>query len=158
MFNGQLYISDAGGVSINAAATTSAIINPNAGIKLASKDTIDGFLASSDSVTQTTTLIEEHTVSVSNYADMNTKLSTLNISSGTLSVYRNGQKALINDVDENWSFSDLQSAISHNFSDVKLNIEDGYLKFYSDTAGVSVEVGSTTDSSNFLASFMTKLH
>ena len=81
---------------------------------------------------------------------MNTKLGTLNISSGTLSVYRNGQKTLIN-VDENWSFSNLQSAISAKFSDVKLNIEDGYLKFYSDTAGVSVEVGSTTDSSNFLA-------
>lgn len=148
--NGVLYISDADNVSIDSARTTSAIINPNAGIKLTQKDSIDGFLASSDSVTIETTTLEERTVSASNYADLNTKLSTLNISSGTLSLYRNGEKALIN-VDENWTFNDLRAAISAEFSDLELSFDEGKVKIFSKTDGVSVQIGSTTDGSNFLA-------
>ena len=45
----------------------------------------------------------------------------------------------------------MNSLISARFSDVKLGFEDGYLRIYSDSVDVSVEVGSTTDTSNFSA-------
>lgn len=147
---GKLYISNMHGFSIDASKTTSSIINPNANIFLTNKDKIDGFMESSTEVMQTTTTLEEFTLSAANYADMDTKLSTLNISDGTLSIFRNGEKAVIN-VESDKTFADLRSQISSKFSDVDLKIENGKLIIYSKNDDINVEVGTTTDTSNILA-------
>lgn len=147
---GKLYISDMHNFSIDTAKTTSSIINPNANIFLTDKDKIDGFMESSTDVMQTTTTLEEYTLSAANYADMNTKLSTLNISDGTLSIFRNGEKAIVN-IESDKTFTDLRSQISSKFSDVDLKFENGKLIIYSKTDNVNVEVGTTTDTSNILA-------
>ena len=148
--NGKLYISDMHNFSIDISKTTSSIINPNANIFLTDKDKIDGFMESSTDVMQTTTTLEECSLSAANYADMNTKLSTLNISDGTLSIFRNGEKAIVN-IESDKTFADLRSQISSKFSDIDLKFENGKLIIYSKADGVNVEVGTTTDTSNILA-------
>ena len=99
-------------------------------------------------ITSTEVIVEQHDKSAANYADHNTKLNLLNITSGTLNIYRNGEKAEII-VDSEQTFGDLGSKISAKFSDVKLSFENGKLKIAS-TKG-DVVVGTTTDSSNFAA-------
>ena len=148
--NGKLYISELHDFSINTSKTTSSIINPNSNIYLEQKTQIDGFMESSQDIEETKTIIEEKTLSVANYADLNTKMGLLNISKGSLTVYKNGEKATIQ-IDSNETFQDLQSRLSSAFSDLDLKFEDGYLTIYSKVDGVQVEVGSTTDTSNFLA-------
>ena len=82
---------------------------------------------------------------------MDTKLSTLGITSGSLSIYRNGEKALIN-VESSHTLGDIRSLISQKFSNVDMKFDDnGKLVFYSTDKDVSVELGNTTDTSNFLA-------
>lgn len=76
-------------------------------------------------------------------------MSLLNITSGTLSVFRDGQRATVN-VNSDETFGQLRSRIATAFADVDIKFENGYLKFYSNT-GASVEVGSTTDTSNISA-------
>ena len=149
--NGKLYVSNAGDLSIIADRTTSSLFNPNANLKMTSKDVLSGFMSSTATVQSTTTIIEEHSASASAYADMNTKLSTLGITSGSLSIYRNGEKALIN-VESSHTLGDVRSLISRKFSNVDMKFDDnGKLVFYSTDKDVSVELGNTTDTSNFLA-------
>ena len=149
--NGKLYITNAGDMSVIADRTTSALFNPNSNLKLTSKSVLNGFLSSTATVQSTTTIVEEHSASASAYADMNTKLSTLGITSGSLSVYRNGEKALIN-VESSHTLGDIRSLISQKFSNVDMKFDDnGKLVFYSTDKDVSVELGNTTDTSNFLA-------
>ncbi len=150
LLNGKLYISNSGELSIDSSKTTSALINPYANLKLTYKDDLPGFYASNDTVKETTTTIEESTLSAANYADLNTQLKTLNITSGSLTIYRDGLKALIN-IDEEQTFADLRSQIAGKFSDVDLKFENGKLVVYSKTDGVNLDVGNTTDTSNFLA-------
>lgn len=146
--DGQLMIqSGYDTFTINTDGTTSNLL---ATIGLTYKQDLGGFAASSDTTKATTTLIEERTFSVANYADMNTKMGLLNISDGTLSVYKNGQKATIQ-VKKDETFGQLRSRISTAFADVDIAFEDGYLKFYSKTDGNSIEVGATTDTSNISA-------
>ena len=135
--------------TINSNGTTSSLINPNTKIGLTFKDDLGGYVASVDTVMATTTTVEERTLSVANYADLSTKLGLLNISDGTLSVYRDGEKATIQ-IDSNDTFGDLRAKISAAFSDVDIKFEDGFLTIYSKD-GRRVEVGATTDSSNFAA-------
>lgn len=99
-------------------------------------------------ITTTDVIVEEKHNSVANYADYNTKLSLLNISSGTLNIYRNGEKAEIN-IDAEQTFNDLRSKIAAKFSDVYLRFDNGELVIGSNNADVIV--GTTTDSSNFAA-------
>ena len=101
-------------------------------------------------VNATTTDIEEKTLSASSYADMDTKMGLLNISDGTLTVYRNGQKASI-DITSEETFGDLNEKLKNAFTakDLALKFEDGFLSIYSTDSQVSVEVGSTTDTTNF---------
>ena len=132
--------------TINNNGTTSSLL---ATIGLTYNKDLGGYAASSNTTKATTTSIEEKTLSVANYAGFNTKMGLLNISDGTLTVYRNGEKASI-EVKKDETFSNLRSRISAEFSDVDIIFEDGYLKFYSKD-GNSVEVGSTTDTSNFAA-------
>ena len=133
--------------TINSDGTTSSI---PATLNLVFNDDLGGYVASNDTVKQTTTNIEERTVSVANYADYDTKMSLLNIVNGTLTLYRDGEKATLN-IESEQTFGDLRAQISGRFADVDIKFEDGYLTFYSTNDGVSVEVGATTDTSNFSA-------
>lgn len=150
LIGGRLYISSANNLSINTAASTSALVNPNAAIKLTKTASLDDFTASDSAVVETETIIEEHTGSAASYANLDTKLGLLNISSGTISIYKNGVKATIN-VNEDQTFSDLRAQISAKFSDVDLSFEDGYLVLKSSDMNAELDFGSTTDTSNFLA-------
>mgnify|MGYP002425675555 CR=1 FL=1 len=150
LIGGRLYISSANNLSINTAASTSALVNPNAAIKLTKTASLDDFTASDSAVVETETIIEEHTGSAASYANLDTKLGLLNISSGTISIYKNGVKATIN-VNEDQTFSDLRAQISAKFSDVDLSFEDGYLVLKSSDKNAELDFGSTTDTSNFLA-------
>ena len=150
LIGGRLYISSANNLSINTAASTSALVNPNAAIKLTKTASLDDFTASDSAVVETETIIEEHTGSAASYANLDTKLGLLNISSGTISIYKNGVKATIN-VNEDQTFSDLRAQISAKFSDVDLSFEDGYLVLKSSDKDAELDFGSTTDTSNLLA-------
>ena len=121
-------------------------------LKLQYNNDLGGYASSSVVVEDTQTIIEEKTLSVANYANESTVMDLLNISSGTLTVYRDGEKATIQ-INSNQTFGELNSLISGSFSarDVAIKFEDGYLTFYSTTDGVAVEVGATTDTSNFAA-------
>lgn len=147
---GKLYISEMNGVSILANGTTSSIINPNANIHLAYKSSMDGFMESTSAIVQKTTIIEDKTLSAANYAGLDTQLKTLNITGGTFSIFRNGEKATIN-VNSDNTFDDLRSQIASRFSDVDLKFEEGKLVIYSKDDDVELQAGTTTDTSNLLA-------
>lgn len=110
---------------------------------------LGGYSASSTVLEATTSDIVEKTISVANYADGSTKMSLLNISDGSLTVYRDGQKATIQ-IKADETFDQLKTRLSTAFADLDLTFENGYLKIYSKD-GKNVEVGSTTDTSNFSA-------
>lgn len=94
-------------------------------------------------------VVSSKNTAAANYADLNTKLSLLNITTGNLSIFRNGQKANII-IDEDETFATLGAKISAAFSgDVKLTFNDGHLTIGSDNA--EVVVGTASDKSNFLA-------
>ena len=115
---------------------------------------LGGYVSSTTLVQSSEVVEEDKVLSAANYAsdspDDSTVLDLLNISSGSLSIYRNGEKAIIQ-VEKEQTLSELKSLIAGSFAarDVKLEMEDGYLRIYSDTPDVSVEVGATTDTSNF---------
>ena len=131
---------------IETAGTTSNIIND---FGLTYNADMGGYVASVAVCEQTTTRVEDRALSASSYASDSTLMSLLNITNGTLSVYRNGEKATIL-IKSDETFGQLRSRIATAFADVDIEFEDGYLKFYSNT-GESIEVGSTTDTSNFSA-------
>ncbi len=118
-------------------------------INLQYKDDLGGYSASSTVLEATTSDIVEKTISVANYADGATKMGMLNISDGSLTVYRDGQKATIQ-IKADETFNQLRTRLSTAFADLDLTFENGYLKIYSKD-GKNVEVGSTTDTSNFSA-------
>ena len=118
-------------------------------INLQYKDDLGGYSASSTVLEATTSDIVEKTISVANYADGATKMGMLNISDGSLTVYRDGQKATIQ-IKADETFDQLRTRLSTAFADLDLTFENGYLKIYSKD-GKNVEVGSTTDTSNFSA-------
>ncbi len=143
--NGQLLIqSGYSTFTINSAGTTSSLLST---IGLVYQNDLGGYVASVDTVMATTTTVEERTLSVSNFADLSTKLGLLNISNGSLSVYRDGQKATIQ-IDSNETLGDLRSRLAAAFSDLDMKFEDGFMKIYS-KVGKHVEIGSTTDTTNF---------
>ena len=132
--------------TINTDGTTS---NLQATIGLVYQDDLGGYVASSDTVLSTVTTVEERTLSVANYADGSTQLGSLNISDGTLTVYKDGQRAVIQ-VNSNETFDDLRSRLASAFSDLDLRFDDGYLTIFSKDGSV-IDVGATTDTSNFSA-------
>ncbi|MCM1073278.1 MAG: flagellar filament capping protein FliD, partial [Bacteroides sp.] len=131
--------------TINNTGTSSLVAN----LGLAYNDDLGGYSASNDTCQATTTVVEERSISSANYADGNTKLSQLNISSGSLSIFRDGQRAVIQ-VNQDETFNQLHSRITTAFADANIRFVNGYLEFYS-TSGASIDVGSTTDTSNFSA-------
>lgn len=149
--NGELMIqSGFKTFTINSIGTTSSLTNPNTKIGLAYNVDLGGYVASVDTVMATTTTVEKRTLSVANYADYSTKMSMLNINDGTLSVYKDGQKATIQ-IKSDETFGQLRTRISDALSNVDLSIdENGIVKIYA-TDGAKVEAGATTDSSNISA-------
>lgn len=86
---------------------------------------------------------------VSAVADNDTKLSQLGITKGNLSVYVDGIKSSI-EIDENSTLGDLKTRLAQN--GVKTDISsNGILSFsaYDDTK--SINIGSTTDSTNLVS-------
>ena len=145
--NGQIMVqSGYDTMTINTDGTTSNLLS---NIGLVYQNDLGGYIASNNTVKSTTTSIEEKTLSVANYADMETQLKTLNISDGFLTVYVDGKKGIV-EINADETFKNLQERLSTAFSDLTLNFKDGYLTIYS-TAGKSVEIGSTTDKGNFSA-------
>ena len=85
----------------------------------------------------------------SSIADDTTSLKSLGISKGSLTVYINGQKNTIN-IGEDDTVSDLKARMS--MAGVDMNIdENGVLTLSAHNEGDSVHIGTTTDSSNFVA-------
>lgn len=99
-------------------------------------------------VNSTRVIVDEMRASVANYANYDTKLELLNISNGTLTLYRNGEKATIQ-VDKEKTLGDLRADIASKFADTDLTFENGHLVISS--TGGDVVVGATTDTSNFSA-------
>ncbi len=155
--SGQIMVQS--GYDTMTIATTGTTSNVLEKLDLQYKNDLGGYSASGTVVNSTTSEIVEKTLSVANYADLNTNLGDLNISEGTLTIYRDGQKAQININRDKTTgkitdtFKTLQSKISTEFkndNDVIVDFEDGKLKIYS-KSGKRIEVGSTSDGSNFSA-------
>ena len=134
-------------ITINPDETTSNILVT---LGLAYKDDLGGYLTSDRTLEATTTTVEEKTLSVANYAGMDTTLESLNISDGSLSIYRNGQKAIIQ-INSDETFGELRARLASAYSDLDLEFKDGYLRIYSKEKDVQLEIGSTTDTTNLLA-------
>ena len=141
----------AGKITIHSGYKELSITSPNVGGSailssglLDFNQDIGGFTASNEKVISTTT--EDRVLSASGWAEGSTKLSTLNIKAGTLSVYKDGKRAKVT-IDENDTFATLQSKIQQTLSDVVVGFENGYLTMSSETGKVTV--GASTDTSNF---------
>ena len=87
--------------------------------------------------------------SASAVADDKTKLTNLGITTGTLSVYVNGTKTSI-DIEEDDTLGDLKAQLST--AGIKTEVqENGSLKLSAKTEGDTINIGATTDSSNFIS-------
>lgn len=133
--------------SIDTSKSTSSLANPSAATGLIRNEELDDYVSSTEEILSTT--LESKDLSVANWADMSTKLGLLNITSGSLSVYKDGMKAVVH-VDSSQTFQDLKDAINTEFggNDIELRFDDGLLKVYSLT-DAQVDVGSAIDTSNF---------
>ena len=125
-------------------------------IHMSGPKNLGGYSASSQPVISTVTTNEDKKISAANYADMSTRLSTMGISTGKLTVYKNGQRAdiYIKDDDEyenGYTFSLFQSDLASKFGDLRVSFDDGKLKIYSEDSTANISIGSTSDQSNFVA-------
>lgn len=128
---------------------------------------LGNFLASNSAIKSVISVTEDKTLSVSNDASLDTEFSMLNISDGSLTIYHDGQKAVFrigktydsngNVTDDVRTLGDLLDRIQAKFSDVDFkhkeadgSLLNGYLTVYS-TTGAQIEVGATTDTSNFVS-------
>ncbi len=131
-------------------------------IKLNGPKDLGGYSASSAPVKSKIITTTQEQLSAVNYADRTTKLSTVSISGGALTVYRDGQRATIN-IDENDNFSNLQTKLNSAFNDLYIDFDengflrDGKLRIYAKNGdgtvnqNVNISIGSTSDKSNFVA-------
>ena len=143
--NGKILIqSGYKDIDIVQSGTTSALGRINSSVGLDYFNDIGGYSSSNAKIISTT--YEDRDISVSKWADMETELSLLNITSGTFSVFSNGQKAII-EVNSDDTFATLQAKIQNKLGDVQLSFENGYLSF-SSNSGNKVTTGSSTDTSN----------
>lgn len=147
--DGQLTIlGDKNNFSINQALTTSSV---EAMLGLTYTTTLDGFSASDEALIQSKLESVEKDFSVSNYAGMGTKLSTMGITGGSLSILRDGQTNILQ-VDSNKTFAELQADLSGLFGgDVEITINDGIMSIASKTEDIDIKVGTTSDTSNIVS-------
>lgn len=89
--------------------------------------------------------------SASAVADDETNLSNLGVKEGTLSVYVDGLKTSIN-IEKDDTLGDLKANLAAAGISTSID-ESGVIKFSAYTEGASIDVGSTTDSSNFVSLF-----
>ena len=140
--------------SIVESATTS---NLSAIINFTQRENMGGFAMTdrSKTIISTTTISETKSLSIANYADEYTQLGTFNIIGGSLSVYKNGQKASLQ-ISSSDSMKSIQDELRRKFGqdvngkdgeNITLKFEDGYLKIYQNDADIIV--GSNEDTSNF---------
>ncbi len=127
--------------SFNTSESTSSLINNIGLVK-----TADSGISSSDELNVKHEYIANKEFSAANWADNDTKMSLLNISSGNLSIFRDGQKADIT-INENETFKQLKERINAAFSDVNLEFKDGKLTL-SSSSGAQIVAGATSDTSN----------
>ncbi len=113
-------------------------------------DNLGNFAQSSEEVESTTKREEIVTQSAANWADESTKMGLLNISDGDLSIFVNGQKFKIQ-INSDETFSTLKARLASASPNLTLDFKNGYLEIYSTNPDESVEVGSTTDSTNFVS-------
>ena len=151
---GKFYVSSGyNNVEYIANESTSNLMNI---INLSGPKDLGGYSASSAPVMSKIVTTTEQALSATNYADRNTALSTVSITSGTLTVYRNGQRANIEIADGD-TFANLQTRLSSVFSDLYIDFDsngylrDGKLKICSTDANAKISIGSTSDKSNFVA-------
>ena len=143
--NGQILIqSGYKDIEINESGTTSALGRSNTSVGLNYFSDLGGYASSNAEILATT--YEDKNISVSNWADLETNLSMLNVTSGTFSVYRNGERAVI-DISSDDTFATLQAKIQNKLSDVQVSLQEGYLTF-SSSNGAKITTGSSTDTSN----------
>ena len=139
-----------GKITIHSGYKDMAISTPSDGSKIVANgilsfnQDIGGYVSSSEKIISTT--YEDRSISAADWANGNTKLSAMNISSGTLSIYRNGERAKIN-VSSNDTFNDLLNKIHAKLADVQMSFEDGYLVLSSEQGQVTA--GASNDTSNF---------
>ena len=101
----------------------------------------------------------EGNISASVWADNDTLLSSLNISQGSFSIFRDGMRASVY-IERDETFRGLQDKINTEFrnrngeeyADINFSFEKGHLKI-SSSSDVKIISGSSTDTSN-LASFL----
>lgn len=147
--DGKLYFSKAG-IKDTLEITTSRLSwNLNNAMGIQETNNMSGFTASENGLIENKVETKEKIYSASNYADMSTQLSNIGISDGTLSIFRNGKKALVT-VDSSKTFGDFKNQLKEAFSekDIDLTFENGKLKIYSTTDDVNLQVGVSTDKSN----------
>lgn len=147
--DGKLYFSNAG-IKDTLEITTSRLSwNLNNAMGIQETNNMSGFTASENGLIENKVETKEKIYSASNYADMSTQLSNIGISDGTLSIFRNGKKALVT-VDSSKTFGDFKNQLNKAFSeeDIDLTFENGKLKIYSTTDDVNLQVGVSTDKSN----------
>lgn len=114
-------------------------------------DDMGGFVSSTAVIEDTHEMVETDYLSVANYASEDTTLNLLNITGGSLTIYRDGQKAIVT-IDPTKDFNKLKEDIQAHFGeDVDLKFEEGYLTIFSKTEGVKLEIGALSDTSNFTA-------
>ena len=134
--------------SVNPTPQTSS--NVMATLGLNSVADLGGYSASSQTVMQSNSIVTEETLSASKHANGSTKMSSLGITSGTFTIYKDGEKFTYQ-LDANEDFDKFNSDVNARFANVYVGFEDGHLKIYSSDPNVKVEVGSTTDTSNLSA-------
>ena len=105
---------------------------------------IGGFTASNEKVISTT--YEDKILAAAGWAQGDTKLSSIGVTTGTLSVYKDGKRARV-EITAGETFNSLQAKIQATLSDVTIDFEDGHVKFSSATGKVTA--GASTDTSNF---------
>ena len=131
-------------------------------VNLSGPEDLGGYAASSSPVLSKIVTTSQEKLSASNYAGSSTKLSTVSISTGALTVYRNGQRGNI-EISDNDTFGSLQSKLNSVFNDLYIDFDtdgslrDGKLKIYAKNndgtinKDVNISIGSTSDKSNFVA-------
>ena len=87
--------------------------------------------------------------SASAVADDDTKLTSIGIKEGTLTVYVDGAKTAI-EIEEDDTVREFKAQLAAAGIDTEIS-EDGVIKFTAQTEGKAINIGSTTDSSNFVS-------
>ena len=147
--NGQILVQS-GYDTLSVTSTNASLVGTSNSLftfveDIGKDNNVAGFSASKMDVKKTVEVTDN--LSVAKYIDSDTKLSLLNISEGSFTIYRNGQKGVVN-IEDGDTFGDLLGKIKSKFSDVEFKYgDDGYFTIYSSN-GSEIIAGATTDTTN----------